>query len=378
MRHSRALRLLGIVTPLAAIVFAGLIGSVVIAMAGKSPLAVYKTMVLFSLTRFDSIALILFRCTPLLISAIAVSIGFRANLFNIGVEGQYFIGSFCAAWVGFSLRGLPAIIHLPLAACAAMLGGVIWALVPALLRVRRGAHEVITTIMMNSVAFSMVHWLIYVFLDVEQTTVPGMGSVRMRTPLVLATAKMPTMHSLLNPLLAPLGLEVPRHVYLNYFFPAAIALAFLVNYFIHRTPLGLEIRAVGHNPDAAETQGIDPNSVRLKAFLLSAAVAGLVGLSDLLTYFGYLDIDFPKGYGFTGIAVALLGKNNPVGMILSAFLMSFLRRGAEGAQVLEGVPMDTAAILEGVMILAIVVASSVFTRYARAWQKREARAHADQ
>ncbi len=378
MKHSRALRLLGFVTPLAAILFAGLIGSVVIAMAGKNPLAVYKTMVLFSLTRFDSIALILFRSTPLLISAVAVSIGFRASLFNIGVEGQYFIGSFCAAWVGFSLRGFPPIIHLPLAICAAMLGGVIWALVPAVLRVRRGAHEVITTIMMNSVAFSMVHWLIYVFLDVEQTTVPGMGSPRMRTPLVLATAKMPTMHAVLNPLLSPLGLEIPNHVYLNYFFPVAIALAFLVNYFIHRTPLGLEIRAVGHNPDAAETQGIDPNSVRLKAFLLSAAVAGLVGLSDLLSYFGYLDIDFPKGYGFTGIAVALLGKNSPVGMILSALLMSFLRRGAEGAQVLEGVPMDTAAILEGVMILAIVVASAVFGRYAQAWQKREARAHADQ
>jgi len=378
MKHSRALRLLGLATPFVAIVFAGLIGSVVIAIAGKNPLAVYKTMVVFSLTRFDSVVLILFRSTPLLISAVAVSIGFRANLFNIGVEGQYFLGSFFAAWVGFSLRGLPAIIHLPLTIAAAMLGGVIWALVPALLKVRRGAHEVITTIMMNSIALSIVHWLISVFLDVEQTTVPGMGSPRMRTPLLLETAKMPTLHAALNPLLAPLGLEIPRHVYLNYFFPSAIALAFLINYFIHRTPLGLEIRAVGHNPDAAETQGIDPNSARMKAFLLSAAVAGLVGLSDLLSYFGYLDIDFPKGYGFTGIAVALLGKNNPVGMILSAFLMSFLRRGAEGVQVLEGVPMDTAVILEGLMILAIVVASSVFGRYARAWQKREARAHADQ
>jgi len=378
MRHHRTLRLLALATPLIAVLFAGLIGSVVIAIAGKNPLAVYKTMVSFSLGRFDSIALILFRSTPLLISAVAVSIGFRANLFNIGVEGQYFLGSFFAAWVGFSLRGLPAIVHLPLAIAAAMLGGMVWALVPALLRVRRGVHEVITTIMMNSVAFSMVHWLIYVFLDVQQTTVPGMGSPRMRTPMLLETVRMPTLHSLLNPLLSPLGLEIPRHVYLNYFFPVAIALAFAVNYLIRRTPLGLEVRAVGHNPEAAETQGIDPNSVRLKAFMLSAAVAGLAGLSDLLSYYGYLDIDFPKGYGFTGIAVALLGKNSPAGMILSAFLMSFLRRGAEGAQVLEGIPMDTAVILEGVMILAIVVASSVFGRYALAWQKKEARAHADQ
>jgi simple sugar transport system permease protein len=369
--------LLGIAAPLVAVLFASIVGSVVIAAAGKDPLEVYQTMFSFSLTRFDSVMLILFRATPLLFSAVAVSVGFRANLFNIGVEGQYFIGSFFAAWVGFMLRGLPAVIHLPLVIAAAMLGGLVWALVPAFLKVRRGVHEVITTIMMNSIALSLVHWLIYVYLDPGQA-IPGFGSPRMRTPHVLDSARMPTMHGLLNPLLKPLGVEIPQHVYLNYFLVLGLCVVFCVDYMVRKTPFGIEVRAVGHNPDAAETAGIDPGAVRFKTFLLSGALAGLVGLSDLLAYFGYLDIDFPKGYGFTGIAVALLGKGSPAGMVLSALLFSFLRRGAEGVQVFLGVPMDTAVILEGVIILAIVVASSIYGRYVLTVQKREAQSHADQ
>jgi general nucleoside transport system permease protein len=370
-------RLLLAVGPLLAVIFAGLVGSLVILTIHKNPLEVYGTMVSFSLERFDSIALILFRSTPLLIAAIAVSIGFRANLFNIGVEGQYFIGSFFAALVGFKLNFLPAFIHLPLTVLAGAFGGMLWAALPAFLKVKRGVHEVITTIMMNSIAYSLVHWLIYVFLDVNQN-VPGVGSTRLRTPPVLETARMPTLHAVFNPILSFFGLEIPNHVYLNYFFFIGIALALFISYMILRTPFGLELRAVGLNPDAAETAGIDSKNVQFKTFLMSGAIAGLIGLSDLLSYFGFLDIDFPKGYGFTGIAVALLGKGSPLGMLLSALLFGFLRRGAEGVQVFMGVPMDTIVILEGVMILAIVIATTVFDRYALVAQKKEAEKHASQ
>jgi simple sugar transport system permease protein len=141
---------------------------------------------------------------------------------------------------------------------------------------------------------------------------------------------------------------------------------------LHRTRFGYEVRAVAQNAEAAEATGIPNRRVQFLMFMLSGGVAGLVGLSDILGFFGYFDIHFPKGYGFLGISVALLAKNNPLGVILAALLFAFLDRGAQGIQVFAGVPREVITILQGLIILAIVVAYELLTRYIRAQRKREA------
>ncbi|HEY3316137.1 MAG TPA: ABC transporter permease [Bacillota bacterium] len=369
-KQSRRFMWLQIATPFLAILFASLIGSLIMLAIGKDPLNVYARMFSFSFGRADSIATILFRATPLIFAGLASAIAFKINVFNIGVEGQYLMGAMMASIVGFTVKGLPAYIHLPLVIVAAMLGGALWALLPAYLKVKRGVHEVISTIMLNYVAASLLHFFIAnVFMDKSQVVGQGgMGSPRMRMPLIEASARMPTLHSFF----AHLGVNFPPHVYVNWFLFIGIALAAVLFYVIWRTPFGYEIRAVAQNPTAAEAAGINSKRQIFRTFLISGAIAGLVGLSDLLGFFGYMDIDFPRGRGFDGIAVALLGKNDPFGVILGALLFGFLSRGSEGVLVFSGVPAEVITIIQGVMILSIVVAYEIVTRYIRVQKKKEA------
>ncbi len=362
MKHR--LLLVQIAAPLLAILFGMLIASIIILAIGRNPLEVYGVMVRFNLTRTDSLFSILFKTTPLVFAGLAVAMSFRVNLFNIGVEGQYYVGAFCAALVGFGLRGLPAIIHLPLALAAAMAGGMLWALLPIVLKLRRGAHEVITTIMMNYIASALLLYLINdVFRDPTQA-----GTPRVRTPDVAAAARIPSM----GPALAPLGLHGSDVEKLNLLLLIGLALAVVLAYFIGRTRFGYEARAVAFNPLAAEAAGIPNARVRFWMFMLSAGIAGLVGLNDILGFFGYLDIDFPKGLGFLGISVALLAKNNPLGVVPAALLFGFLDRGAAGVQFFARVPKEIIVILQAIIILAIVVAYELLTRYVRTQRKREA------
>ncbi|HLQ65440.1 MAG TPA: ABC transporter permease [bacterium] len=355
---------LQIATPLLAILFGMLIASAIILVIGRNPLDVYGVMARFSLTRTDSLFSILFKATPLMFAGLAVAISFKAGLFNIGVEGQYYVGAFCAALVGFSLKGLPMVVHLPLALLAAMVGAMAWALVPILLKLRRGAHEVITTIMMNYIASALLLYLINdVFRDPAQ-----IGTPRVRTPDVALSARIPS----LGPLLARVGLHGSDVEKVNLLLVGGILLAVVLTYFLSRTRFGYEVRAVSFNPLAAEAAGIPNARTRFEMFMLSAAIAGLAGLNDILGFFGYLDIDFPKGLGFLGISVALLAKNNPLGVILAALLFGFLDRGAAGVQFFAQVPKETIVILQAIIILAIVVAYELLTRYVRTQRKREA------
>lgn len=355
---------LQIATPVLAILFGMLLSSFIIVAIGRNPLDVYGIMVRFSLTRTDSLFSILFKATPLLFAGLAVAISFKAGLFNIGVEGQYYVGAFCAALVGFSLKGLPMVVHLPLALLAAMVGAMAWALIPIFLKLRRGAHEVITTIMMNYVASALLLYLINdVFRDPAQA-----GTPRVRTPEVALSARIPS----LGPLLARVGLHGSDVEKVNLLLVGGIVLAVVLAFFLSRTRFGYEVRAVSFNPLAAEAAGIPNARTRFGMFMLSAAIAGLAGLNDILGFFGYLDIDFPKGLGFLGISVALLAKNNPLGVILAALLFGFLDRGAAGVQFFAQVPKETIVILQAIIILAIVVAYELVTRYIRTQRKREA------
>lgn len=361
--------ILQFLTPIIAVIFALLVSSLLFLLIGKDPLEVYLTMAEFSFGRIDSVGSILFNATPLIFSGLAVAVSFKLGLFNIGVEGQYFMGAFCAAFVGFIFNGLPMVIHLPLAIIAGMLGGMLWSLIPIYLKLKRGVHEVIGTIMLNYIAYSLIHYLIAdVFLDRNQNIPEGLGSPLIRTPKLAESVLMPKMHALLG----YFGLDLPEYVYLNWLFVGALLLAAGIYYVISRTPFGFRVRAVGSNPHAARASGIDPQAIYLRGFLLSGAIAGLVGLSHLLCFYGYMDLDFPKNLGFNGIAVALMGNNNPLGVILSAVLFGFLSRGAEGIQTFLGVPMESVVIMQGIIILSVVVASSILGRYIRIWEKKEA------
>ena len=368
-RGSRRIALLEVSGPILSVLFAMLMASVALIMIGKNPFAVYGTMFAYSFGRLDSVAYILSKATPLIFSGIAVAVAFRVNLFNIGVEGQYAVGAFFASWVGASFHGLPPYIHLPLVILAGAFGGALWALVPIWLRVKRGVHEVISTIMLNHTSYLLLHYLMAGPL--KDKALVGLGTVGsasgVRMAPILDSARVPRLHGLFE----AIGINIPAYVSLNWFLVIGIVLAFGMYLLIWKTPFGMQLRAVGHNPKAAEAAGLRSNAVLVRAFLISGAVAGLVGLSDLLGYFGYLDVDFPKGYGFTGIAVALVGKNGALGIILAALLFGFLSRGGMGIQVLERVPMETYFILQGLIILCIVIGSEMVRRFVRAQQKKE-------
>lgn len=358
------LGILQALAPLLAIGFGALVASGIILGIGKNPLEVYGLMLRFNLTRADSLAAILFKATPLIFAGLAVALSFRANLWNIGVEGQYAVGAFAAALVGFGLRGLPAAVHLPLAVLAGVAGGALWALPPIVLKLRRGAHEVITTIMMNYIAAALVLYLLAdVFRDPTQA-----GTPRVRTPVFAAAARIP----LLRPVLQLVGIEIPEHSALNWFLLLGVVLCVVAAYLLARSRFGYEVRAVALNPHAAEAAGIRLARTQFIMFTASGAVAGLVGLSDVLGFFGYFDIDFPKGLGFLGISVALLAKNHPLGIVPAALLFGFLDRGAQGVQVFADVPREVITILQAVIILAIVVGYELVTRYVRTQRKREA------
>jgi simple sugar transport system permease protein len=269
--------------------------------------------------------------TPYIFAGLSVALGFRAGLFNIGAEGQFFIGALCSAYVGYSIKDLPMIIHLPLAIGAGALGGAIWGMIPGYLKARFGAHEVVNTIMMNWIAFRLSDWLL---------TGPMQASnFRPVTPNVSASAELPRFF------------EDPLRFNLGFFL--ALLFAYIVYWFLFKTTLGFEVRSVGANPDAAKYAGMNiiKNFVLVMAF--AGALAGLAGTAQVLGVDHWVGQGFSAGYGFDAIALALLGKSHPFGVVLAALLFGFLRSGATNMQSIAGIPVDIISIIQGLVIVFI-------------------------
>jgi simple sugar transport system permease protein len=269
--------------------------------------------------------------TPYILAGLSVAIGFRCGLFNIGAEGQLLIGSLCSVFVGYSVKGLPAFIHLPLALLAGAAGGAVWGMIPGYLKARFGAHEVVNTIMMNWIAFRLSDWLL---------SGPMKSSgFRPVTPNVLATAELPRFFA------APLRF--------NWGFVIALVVAYGVYWFLFKTTLGFEIRSVGANPDSAKYAGM--NIVRNFVFVMALAggLAGLAGATQVLGVDHWVGQGFSAGYGFDAIALALLGKSHPFGVVLAALLFGFLRSGATDMQSMAGIPIDIISMIQGLIIVFI-------------------------
>jgi len=336
---------------------AAIIGAITILLVRRSfsDLAdVANAMWEYGIVNRDSFAYIFSRATPFIFAGLASAIAFKAGLFNIGVEGQYAVGAITAAIVGYSVSA-PTIIHVPLTILAGVAGGAAWALVPGLLKAWRGANEVISTIMMNYVANGLV---LYLLAGPLRNTPPGVQ--QQRTARIEETAQVGRMNGFFN----SLGFDFRPSAPLTWFFAFALLSAVIYALVIRRTRFGFNIRVLGLNPRAAEPSGIKANRLFLIAMLVSGGVAGLVGLQDTLGIDGFAKLDYVRGYGFTGIAIALLGRNSGAGIIGAALLFSYLDRAATGIGLRTEVPKELVTILQGVILLTIVIAFELSSRAA--------------
>lgn len=269
--------------------------------------------------------------TPYIFLGLAVALGFRCGLFNIGAEGQFFMGALGAAFVGYSIVGLPWFIHLPLALLGGALGGAIWGAIPGYLKARFGAHEVVNTIMMNWIAFRLSDWLL-------NGPMKSQG-FRPVTPNVEVTAELPRFF--------------PDPLRFNWGFVIALLFAVLVYWFLFKTTLGFEVRAVGSNPDAAKYSGMSVIRNFVLVMTLSGALAGLAGAAQVLGTDHWVGQGFSAGYGFDSIALALLGKSHPLGVVLAALLFGILRGGATSMQSLARIPIHIISVIQGMVIIFV-------------------------
>ena len=269
--------------------------------------------------------------TPYIFAGLAVAVGFKCGLFNIGAEGQFGIGALCSAFVGYSIKGLPWFIHLPLALLAGALGGAIWGAIPGYLKAVTGAHEVVNTIMMNYISFNLADWLLN-----GPMKAPG---YRPLTPVIQDSAMLPRFF--------------PYPLRFNWGFILALVFAVLVYWFLFKTTLGMEIRAVGANPDGARYAGMNIVRNFVLAMVLSGALAGLAGASQVLGVDHWVGQSFSAGYGFDSIAIALLGQSHPFGVVLAAGLWGFLRSGATNMQSMANIPLDVISIIQGLVVIFV-------------------------
>lgn len=353
------------ITPLIAIIGALLIGSVVILLIGEDPIQVYKMMFVLAIGNLDGWGNVLFRATPLIFTGLAVAFAFRCGLFNIGGEGQVYVGAFLAAYVGFTFTNLPSIILIPLTIAAAAAGGALWAFVPGLLKAKTGVHEVIVTIMMNWIATSFTFYLVLVYKapPTEEMKAAGVQQMIPHTSEIAEAARLPRISTILSSL--NLNIQLPAHNPLNVSFFIAIAAAFLVYYILWKTSLGYEIRAVGYNQTASEYAGINIAKNIILAMLISGALAGLVGTNEVMGYKFRWRQELFTNLGFNGIAVALLGKNHPFGVVLAAILFGILSYGGALVNIFTGgkIPRELIMVIQAVIVILVVVADEVAKRF---------------
>lgn len=359
--------LLGLGGAVVAVVLAYAVSSVAILAAGADPLVAFAAMFDFGASEtsvVNAVTYILNRATPLFIAGLAVAIGFRMNLFNIGVEGQYRIAAIFAAFVG-SQFVLPAPLHITLVIIVGMAAGGLYALIPALLKVYRGVNEVISTIMLNFIATGMAAFLVRGPFAGEREE----GQLTTSTPELPESAWFPD----LNVLFTMVGLPAPRGAGLFGFLAVAIVVGVLVWVLLEFTRFGFEVKASGLNNTAALASGVNPKRMIISAMVLSGAIAGLIGLPEILGRTHAYGTSFTPQLGFLGIAVALLGRNKPVGIALAALLFGFLDR-ASGPLQLADIPPSVVAIIQGAIVLMVVIANEITRRIALRWEERRAAA----
>jgi len=285
----------------------------------------------------------LVQSTPYIFAGLACALGFRAGLFNIGVEGQLFIGAAAATFVGYSLTGLPPYIHMPLAFLAGALGGALWGMVPGLLKATTGGHEVINCIMMNYIAYRFTTYLL-----TGPMSRPGTGGMPV-SPLIEKSAWIPQFF------------KTPIRFHLGFFI--ALGFAALVWWVLFKTTWGLNLRTVGTNPRAARYAGMNIIATTIIGMAASGALAGMAGANEILAVNRSMAIGLSAGYGFDSIALALLGNSHPVGVIFAALLFGVLKNGATKMMVVSTIPIDIVTILQAVILIFVAAPAIIRSIY---------------
>lgn len=332
--------------PLYAILLSFIVGGALIAIIGVNPFEAYWALMRGMFGSGDRIAGAFARAVPFMGSALALAFAFRAGLFNIGAEGQLLIGGVVAAWVGTwaFMSDMPGIIAIPIILIAGFIGGFAWGWVPGILKARTGAHEVITTIMMNSIALFGVRWLVNsrdpaILRDLE-SSVP-------RTKAISPTAVLPTI--------------VDSQPNLHWGFFVMVALCFIVAFILQRTTFGFEVITVGTNPEAALYAGVKVGRIIILAMALAGAFAGVAAASEVSGTNGFFQPGTFAFIGFDGIAIALLARANPIAIIPAALLWGALLAGAPLMQQEAGVSIDVVRIIQAMVLL--FVAADAIVRY---------------
>ncbi|HEU4573223.1 MAG TPA: ABC transporter permease [Candidatus Limnocylindrales bacterium] len=304
------------------------------------PLEAYRSLFVGAFGSFDAIVDTLAFTAPLLLAGLSVGLGFRAGLFNIGALGQFLIGALAACWVALMLQDAPSLVAFPAALVAGAIGGAAWGFIPGFLKAQSGAHEVVTTIMLNYVA-------IYVLAAVVSGPLKAPGSPNPITQDIVAGA---------------LPVLVGRTGHLG--IVIALAAAVVVAWLLFRTTLGFEIRTVGANPDAARYAGMRPRLILVLTMSLAGLLAGLAGAGQILGINHQLNAAYSTTVGFDGIAVALLGRSNPIGIVFAALLFGAMRAGAGLMQINAQIPTELVDVLQATILL-FLVASPVLRRVFR-------------
>jgi simple sugar transport system permease protein len=324
-----------VLPPLVALLVALVAGDLLILAFGQSPAAVYRLLIEGTWGNAYGIGQVLYKATTITFTGLAVSLGLRAGLFNIGAEGQLAAGGFAAALAGLLLpAGTPAVLAVPACLLAAALGGAAVGAVPGALKARFGAHEVIVTIMINFIVLALLNYAVAAHLRVPET---------LHTTEIRAGA-VPRLGDIAGAF---------RGSAANLTIVAAVAAAVALGWYLFRTRAGYELRATGLQPDAAEYAGVRVPRVWLATLALSGALAGLGGINFVLGYKRYYEDGFAGGAGFLGIAVALVGRNHPLGVVLAALFFATLSQG--GLAINSLVPKQMVEVMQGIVILAVAV-----------------------
>jgi len=332
--------------PLLAIITAVIVGSIIIFAVGGNPLVAFRGLIQGSIGSTKALSETAVWATPYIFAGLAVALAFKGGLFNIGAEGQLAAGAVFSSLIGYALPewlgfDLPTIIHLPLAIIVGVLMGGVWAGIVGWLKAYTGGHEVINTIMMNYIALNTTSFLLNGVMKDRSPT-----NVIARTPLIAESARI-------SPLFE--GLRI------HWGFILALLAAFFVWWLLNKTTLGFEIRTVGLNPDAAKYAGINVKKIIILTMVFSGMLAGLAGSIEVTGLNYRHELGFSIGYGYDAIAIALLGKSHPLGVVLASLLFAAMRNGATRMQFLTQMPVDLISMIQALILL--FVAADAIVRY---------------
>ena len=341
--------------PLVAVFAAFVVGGIVILLIGDNPIEAYGWLLSSSFGSIKDIGWTLFYATPLIFTGLAVAVAFRCGLLNIGAEGQLYVAAFATAWVGIKFGGvivnifgkeenwswvsMPWYVLVPMCVLTAIIVGGIWGAIPGILKAKFGSHEVINTIMLNFIGIALVSYFTQYYYKIP-------GDPIMQSAQIGDAAHIPQLNQFLP--------FIPKDVPLNISFLLAILMCVLVYVFLWKTKWGYELRAVGENPSAAEYGGISPKKQIILAMTISGSLAGMVAIGEVLgNRHNYYD-GFSAEWGFYGIAVALLGRNHPLGVFIAAIFFGVLLRGEIFVDAFTTkVSKDLGLVLQAIIILFV-------------------------